>query len=538
MKYNSSKSYFCFLENLVKQYKKSLNMKEFTYLKTVDSQNSIFDTLLDRLFMVLKIFVNENFNKEIDKINPLFEIDTKLVKQEEFLEAEKNLFKNLDWIPSELLTITVRNYDRLIHSFNDDFIKNKNEIEKTLFDGRQISEIFEISSTSASGFIVKTNVGTFVYKNHDCRNDVWFHNFLEHFFPGCCYSPKCWADNDTCGFCEYIAMQFPVKDEINTYCKNLGIVASISTALGLSDLHSGNVLPIGTVPVIIDLEMLFKPLCLNSVSNQFCTNKTDSGYYYYLNRSVLGQIIVGGDLTPFKMIPNASLDSFIEGFSFGYDKLLASKEKILKETESAASFHERFVLRKHDYYQTWIYKLNNDKKKRFENRIPNVTFPNKDLICSYEQFFLKQGIDPYFYTLASSKDLYGIEGQILINNFFLKSSLEMVKERIGLMSEDNKQFEITLIKNSFDPPNNHIPENDIDYISYWEKRLICAPNGEKFWIDSESMHLVPNEKPVRFIIAEKCSQIAANTCDNKLRQRAERLVYIAKQKWYSNYQSQ
>lgn len=531
----------------INEFEESFHKEKPRLIKTPEAEKSIYNTLYWRLMTVFDLFITKALREEFGKINPFFEIDPQLASQEVAKQALEKLGERLEnepsLIPVQLINKVISDYECFIRGFFSDFEKNKADIERHLFDSRKITEISKVYATAFTGYnqgrftlIVNTNAGTFVYKKHDCRSDVWFHNFLQKFFNGQVYSPKCWADSDKCGFCEFIKKHNPTKEEISDYFINLGKVTSISCAMGLSDLHSGNVIPLGSVPAIIDIEMLFQPLNLNSVDEYLYGKRLDTGYSYYLNRSSLGHSIVESEDSPLKGIFGVEFsvelqELFLKGFSEGYDNFIEEKEAVSQEVERTVGFQIRRVLREGEYYKAWIKKLYSKDPDGYLKSVHNIHFPEPEKLCKYELGFLMQGNYPYFYSYTCSKDLYGTDKKVLIKNFFAKSSWEMVHERLNLVSQKNKDFELSLIKKVFLQDSKPDFSNDIDFLEYWENQLIESPDGQLFWPgsknpDSKSMDLPFDVNFGTLFIAKRCALIIKSTENESLKNRAQKLSKI------------
>lgn len=529
-----------YLLRYLSAFENSFFQEDLKYLKKTETKKSISKTLNQRLKTVLQPFFDKIIRKELQSINPLFAKFPQLATEETlsvaFSKIEEKLKEEPSFIPAGLIENTIVDFANFIRCFLSDFERNKTFIEQTLFDGKVITEITDISATLCLGheqgcfvLIINTNSGRFVYKKHDCRTDVWLHDFLMHFFVGHVYSPKCWADSDNCGFCEFIDRRDCSKDELSDYCENLGRIASISCALGLSDLHTANYISRGSVPVLIDAEMLFQPLNLNIIDEFLYERFSDEDYNYYLNRSVLRYCNIDSFLKGIE--PDADLlDSFLKGFSLGYDCIMKNKNKILQELDKAQDFQVRIVFREPLYYNAWSRKLYSEKPGDYMKSIHNASFPYPSEICSYELTFLKNVNIPYFCTSISSTNLCGTAGKVLIKSFFSKSPVQMVHEKINLMSEDNRIFEMILIKHYFNKPEYCESSSDEEYIDYWEKQLIQAPNGDYFWLNYQekpkTIDLPPDVEKGTLAIAKRCAEISVSCKDKNLKQKAERLVKI------------
>lgn len=529
-----------YLMRFVNEYNYSICEGAKPYFQSVSLKDSISQTLLNRLSFVCSPFINKELLNALSSINPFYAFGPQLVPKEDLDKAKEQVVEKLNYfslIPNSLISTTINNFTSFFNSFISDFMSSKSGIEQTLFEGKEITEVEEISATSYMGcghgrlaLIVTTNAGKFVYKKHDCRAEVWMNNFISSFFVGRIYAPKCLADSNSCGFCEYIVQQNPTSEELPVYYENLGIVASLARALGLSDLHKDNIIPHKTVPVLIDLEMLFQPFNVNSVDEMPYGKTSDEGYFYYLNRSVIGHFPFKTNKSPLTQLNGVTFSeslktSFFKGFCYGYTKILNNKQLVLQEVEKTSDFKIRRVLRESSYYIAWTRKIYSNSPGNYLNTILNKNFPNSLIVCKYEYSFLEQGNCPYFYTLSSSTDLFGEDGQLLVKQFFYKSPLEMAKERLAIMSDENLNFEKSMIKAVFVPYNrDEMEKDDNSFIDYWEKTLIKAENGECFWLNPEdnpqSRILPPDEKKGIIAVLKRCAEIAKNTNDQNLKNRA------------------
>lgn len=535
-----------FFDTYIKNFEDIFWKNDFQYIKSREAKKSISNILLKRFLTVYEPLFDKLYVEELGKINPFFELDPGLADRNAVTTASNNtigrLYNNPSLMSFDLLQKTVEDFLCFTKDFFCDFERNKSQIEKTLFDSQTINEIVGFSAITCSAhnngrfiLIIATDVGEFVYKKHDCRNDVWIRKFLNRYFDKQVSVPKCLADSNLCGFCEYIKGQKPSQDEIETYYYNLGILASVSRSLGMSDLHSDNIIPCGSIPVIIDNEMIFQPLTSNTVDEFLYGRFQDRGYSYYLNRSIIGQGVIEYPFSPIRINTGLDYDErmqdfFVRGFSYGYDIISENRDALINEIQTTKDFTIRKNIRLAIYYKAWIRKMYTDKSNAYLHSISNSSFPNASLVCKYEMSVLRQGNYPYFGTLASSTDLYDGDGKIIINNFFDKSSIDMAYERLSIMSEENKLFEIALIKAYFRIDSGDL-KSDEEFISYWENKLIQAPNKEYFWVNNQmgmkSPDLPPDTETGSLSIAKRCVQIVSTCNDPVLKQKAAKFIEIA-----------
>lgn len=118
-----------------------------------------------------------------------------------------------------------------------------------------------------------------VYKPRSLAADLAFSNFANWFNTIAgeeLLSTVSALDCGDHGWCEFIEHRpLSNKSELDAYYFRLGVLLAISRTLGLSDLHSENLIAAGDWPVIIDLETLFHPLTSTLVSSHATSCATD-----------------------------------------------------------------------------------------------------------------------------------------------------------------------------------------------------------------------------------------------------------------------
>lgn len=106
--------------------------------------------------------------------------------------------------------IIIKNHNDMMNEFIFRIHKHKNEICKTLLNGKKFTKINNIScgviDTHNHGritLLIDTDVGKFLYKPHSCMNNYFFYELYVKYFNDIIYIPKC-LDYIDYGFCEFV----------------------------------------------------------------------------------------------------------------------------------------------------------------------------------------------------------------------------------------------------------------------------------------------------------------------------------------------
>jgi type 2 lantibiotic biosynthesis protein LanM len=319
-------------------------------------------------------------------------------------------------------------------------------------------------------------------------------------------------DKETYGWVEFVKHQ-PCRsvDELQRFYKRQGGYLALLYALEATDFHHENIIASGEHPILIDFEALFHYRLETKVNNlEQQTTATKEFFYSVLRVGLLPQRIwanddsdgidlsgIGGrgdQLTPFKVLQpeNTRTDSmrFVEkhakiaeshnkptlnglhvnvedyekdveeGFSTVYNIILKHRVDFVKSgglLDSFANDEIRTIFRPTNVYWRVLNesfhpsKLRNaiDRDLLFDRLWLEVEIrPHISKIIQAEQNDLRQGCIPIFLTKPDSNHLWTSE-KVLIENFFDTTSLEITRQRLNRMSEDDLARQLWFIKASF-----------------------------------------------------------------------------------------
>lgn len=198
----------------------------------------------DSYTMFAECLQDAEFSKTLLKRNP------------HLSELISNICRNWRTASLEFLEHLHADWDLLKHHFSSDPGDRITSIRSSLGDthcqGRSVK-------------IVKLSSGQkLVYKPRNLAVEVHFGHFVSWFNHAAgdemirCVET---LNRETHGWCEHID-HLPVSDadDLANYFKRLGALMAVARVLGLTDLHSENLIALGGWPVIVDLETLFHPL--------------------------------------------------------------------------------------------------------------------------------------------------------------------------------------------------------------------------------------------------------------------------------------
>ena len=358
-------------------------------------------------------------------------------------------------------------------------------ISKRFFSGVPITRILSLSFSGAdthnrgrAAAKIVTDRGTFLYKPHDLRQDVFFYRFAERFFPDTIRVPDsiaCNNDGADYGFCEFVTNRpAATEEETKRYYYNLGGFAAVTQILGSVDMHFENILADGTRPMPVDLETCFMPRyrggntfddeenpwkreIASSVAGNgmFPTRIGDTETGILIMKSpqnVSMPVIDGKEQTVY-----GYLGDYYCGFADTYRRAVAQRDDIRAELDGTPDFSVRIVVRPTNYYMkataltTDKACLNDEKEagRRVDARLVNNPYRLPDEVwarvreCESNAIF--RGDIPYFYTKSCSTALYDPEG-IRIDDVFRRSCIYEALYRLEHMSEAELKFELQLQK--------------------------------------------------------------------------------------------
>lgn len=356
-----------------------------------------------------------------------------------------------------------------------------------LFDGRPVGRIRSLSGDlgdlhrhGRSVRRIVTDAGAFYCKPHDCRFEALYHELVTSLFSDFTLSPAVIC-GEGFGFEEEMKpREMESIGQAEDYFHNLGMLLALFHAMGSTDMHGENVMACGVRPAAIDLETLVRgkvsPSAMSASSRQTPLNPVEID----LDLSVAGigmlpnTILRGVFMSALhKGFPNGvSLprwrgeemdiigreDIFLRGFRAGYDRVLASRDRLREMLREAGGMPVRYVVRNTTYYFVMRLQLfraeamaSEENRERALRRL-EVPFTQANLpihrgMLDYETRCLSEGDIPYFCTAVDGHALCGENTEhVLQAGYWRKSPAEVMRDRLERLSPRERDFEAAYIR--------------------------------------------------------------------------------------------
>ena len=360
----------------------------------------------------------------------------------------------------------------------------RDEISRELLEGRPITRVEGLSAAGADAhrhgrmvMRVATDAGNLYYKPHDCQLDALYFELVGSWFGDCARAARL-VQGEGYAFAEELVAQGLAREgELRTYWHNLGCLTALFHGIGSRDMTADNLMCCGTRPAALDLETLF------------------------VGEMPFDEAAVAGDGAPGDLSPQALADSvactavlpletaglrfsplvadgasgaclprvdgkphmargferdFSRGFERGYGRLMLHREEVLATLE-----HHGTAVCRHVLLNTWAYAKVRmrlfspaamaDSRKRGEvlaecNEAYAVFGPElRERVAKPDASALMEGDIPYYYSRACSRMLYEADGSAL-GELLARSALEVARDRLARLSEDERRFELDLIR--------------------------------------------------------------------------------------------
>ena len=454
----------------------------------------IFKSILNsKLGILFSSVYNELFKTELIKLNPVAELDVDLCGKEDCDKARKIVIDEMHSSKKEnYYTCCPRlreaeqkiteNHNKMICDTLSRINLNKEQISRTLLGIEDFSEIISVKGDGSDvhhhgclTMVMETPKGSFVYKPHSCKTDVVVYEIVQNYFSDLIRVPKA-LDFGNYGFCEYIKNSpAGTKEEAAEFYFHFGALTALVCAFGAMDLHSENFLADGVYPVPIDLEIFFSPQ-VKMFYNEGKTVPHEDDYKMSVALSgLLSKVINHADFSPLTSITENNLcapviegqkqtvlhyqKEFFDGFELCYERCLRYKGKLIESIEKISNLNCRFLVRNTDFYHLLLIRFNSPEfeteecaEKYLKEKLSKAfdKLPGQELAAIAEAEFksIKEGDIPFFYSVASSKDLYS-DGKIIVKDYFQMSAIENVVFRINRLSRSDKEFEQNILRSSF-----------------------------------------------------------------------------------------
>ncbi|MBR5091163.1 MAG: DUF4135 domain-containing protein [Ruminiclostridium sp.] len=374
-----------------------------------------------------------------------------------------------------------------LREFLERVVSRKDDISSLLPEGKPFERITGLSTGGADMHRhgrcvigVTTDAGVFYYKPHDCRIDALYERIVSKWFSDCTEAPRV-LEGDGYAFISAL-VHTPVQSEaqIAEYYRNFGILTALFHGLGSNDMHQENVMACGARPSAIDLETVLN-LNVTDRTGQDTVQQNKTAEEFTLSAMRIGvlpaRIYRSGLISPLyctdnqvsclpvydgKRITVEGYESrFAEGFSEGYERMLAHREEIKAMLDEYRGSTMRIVVRNTVYYAHICVMLHQAKymvseearQKVYEMlKSPFTTSgvePDSDLV-GYEWKCVLQGDIPYYCTTLDSFDLCGEDpDEIVKQGYYKRSAIQATIHFLDRLSPEEKRFELDIIRTAF-----------------------------------------------------------------------------------------
>ena len=548
-----------FYKTIIEKRSNELFSKKYTFVFGEKCKDSIRYSIATRIHSFFESSIKKKIEDIIIDSNPFYFLSKINTKDELFvntyLKISHDIYtnglsyfgelkNNLEEYSNELCEGFFNYMDLLFSNINVD----KRDIEDKFFSRKNISIINDISIDGKPTYadysltcIIDTNAGKFLYKPRDCKIDIWFKKLSENYFSDIYYVPNVLSYQNH-SYCEFIYNKpASTNEECKKYYYNFGGICAIMCLFFGNDFTYLNIFAKKNVPVLIDIETLLRP------RYQIVEDYNLS----FLDGSVLGLHILPNNRRygMFKNNDNPLMskddrniampcingvkkdvmeyfDYFLDGYKNLYNYILNNKNEIIKDIENSSGFNTRLILRLPYIYYGNMYRFldlkyiaDKNEKQSLINKLIGL-FSGKyrsDNVAKKEVECLSKNQLPYFYGDIESRDVCSA-GEILEKDFFSLSPKDNCLDRFKHFDNDDLEFELKLIKDSFE--NDELINISIDFnnlsfdkkyslFNIIKKHVIKAYNDKYIWINI----IVDNSDGYIFDVI-KASRKIAEFCHN------------------------
>ena len=477
---------------------------EFAVREVLDDKKLVSTLLTDDA----KFCMRKNYAARIEKVymNPIITEIKKALKNYDFEESVTLAGKNLEALNRAAQDVRIitndysleyfrkkyspilceyecnikRNFIDGMREFLERLSESINSISRELFDGKAIRKITGLSSDAADVhrhgrvvLCVKSDVGNFYYKPHDCGLDSFYYELISSYFSDCTCAAKV-VEGRGYGFVsEIVQKELKCLEDVGKYYYNFGILTAIFHGLGSTDMHQENIIACGVKPSVADIETIISAKVATS-------RKKDKSYIdYEISNSVCSTHVF--PVRPHKGPMLSTLhcmedkfqntpkfkgvrynivgheEEFIAGFKEGYNRMINIREEIKHMFSKRKNIVVRHVMRNTTYYSIVLsYLFRAESMTSFEARekilaklvAPYRIFKEKlarESAVAYERACVIQGDIPYYCLYSSGYDLCGED----VNEVIQKNvnPEEMLSKKLDALNEKECKFEEDTIRN-------------------------------------------------------------------------------------------
>lgn len=545
-----------FYSSLFKNKLDCVLSKNRSYLVSNQFKESISLLLAKQLSLLCEQIILSQVKNYVMEENPFYFIGEIDIKSDFFKKHLYRVYEDINALGiayfdnispriSELLNNKIDSFLLYLNEVLDNIDKDKNNVSSILFNNKTITKLLDVECENRFSYddcrtvyIISCDIGKFVYKPRDSKTEKIFKDISKKYFNNCFYVPNV-LNISNHSYCEFINNN-PVKDKNSTkeYYYNMGVLCLAMVVFRGYDIHSSNILARNTIPVLIDLESIFRPHVdiFNEYNLSFLDNSAIQTFILPTHVRTTGIRDNNNPLTD-TSDANAAMpcvdgvkqniydycEYFIDGFKKAYNDILSRKDELIKDLTSMDSLFIRILIRNFGIYHGDICRFlsidnlsSNEKRKELINKLISVFSDNyrSENIARCEIESISNGTIPYFYSYSNSKDLY-YKNRIAEKNFMKITPLDNCINRINAMSVAERDFEIDLIKGTLTneiiiipPIYDEISSSDKEKLfSLIEKYVIKVPNGKYVW-----SNIYDNDRMGDVLAISKNSKEIANFC--------------------------
>ncbi len=468
-----------------------------------DAAGAVLKHLKELSSHVLKSMMTEIISKENPLVKFDFELSTAKQRENAIAEVKRRLSCGEMSFPpllTEKLELAVSFAMRHINEMYDRLNENRETVSKELFGREPIQSVLHIDGYAGDlhnggrcTLIIETDRGKLLYKPHDCRGDVIFREIIERYMPDTAIIPKCAAFGDEYGFCEFItASPTNTRESAARYFERFGRLSALFHAFGSCDFHLENIIAVGEYPAPIDLETILTPkfknvydktLFIDPPKDRECF-QSDFNESFYIS-GILPVFTDNRELSPLlskedknkampvsadgeKLTADMYLSEYLNGFKTAYQRIMTIRDELKEALDRFSDVHIRRLMRNTDDYMKFLRrsimpdKLVSRKAQDTVTEIllkgaESIGIDNVTVLANAEAAALRRGDVPYFYVLGGGCDLMS-DGKCAAAEYFEKSPVDYAKSRLAGMSEAELDFELDIIKHSFELRQEIVPE--------------------------------------------------------------------------------
>ena len=493
MKMERAKEYIQYFEPRLIKLADSLEKRPGGYLLTENTKEEVIQTAEMRLRRFAGDYFMDLSSQIVKDDNPLAQYDLAMLTSQDKEKAASVILKKLETgelvLPERMqktLDVILRNYEEFLTYMLKCLDNHREAICRLLFGGKHYTKITHLSlagDTHNHGkctTVVTTDAGKLVFKPHSCDLDEKAYEFMGKYFGDVIVMPMVYAVDEEFGVCEFLDKRVAEGDqEAKKYYYALGGTAAVIKMLGSVDMHIENLFACGTKLALIDIETLLYPYqegtgqgraaCYapedeKALSDSMLRTAFLNMWFEDKNLEKEFSILLNTDEDGSAPVVDGKrrtvldyMEEYFRGFSAIYDRCLERKEELKRDIPEYFSKHIlRVIIWASRSYGEVLKRLNSCYSYRSEeyyqsqlNKLPEVlesekTVKNSEVTLS-EIRHLQEGEIPFFYTYADSRDIFA-DGSLVAADYYTQSAAERVFDILDSMGEEEKQFEIHLMR--------------------------------------------------------------------------------------------